>query len=271
MILNTAPATLPTHNNCARGMLHPEHGGDPGTETHAIAANRADLRRSGPTCGRLRFVRSIWLTAVLAGVTAQAGYPDRIIRIIVPFPPGGGTDIVTRRLGEAMASGSRPGRDHREQARRRHDHRHQRGRDQRARRLHAADGDLRPCGQSEPQRQAAVRHVCGRSRRSRWSRVRSTSWWSTQNSRSTIIRDLIAAAKAKPGTINFGSYGLGTSAHLAGELFKVAGRRRSDARALQGRGACDHRSPGRPDRGHVHDRRQRRPPTCRAASCARSP
>jgi tripartite-type tricarboxylate transporter receptor subunit TctC len=34
------------------------------------------------------------------------------------------------------------------------------------------------------------------------------------------IRDLIAAAKAKPGAINFGSYGLGTPAHLPGELFK---------------------------------------------------
>ena len=34
------------------------------------------------------------------------------------------------------------------------------------------------------------------------------------------VADLIAAAKAKPGSINFGSYGIGTSAHLAGELFK---------------------------------------------------
>jgi tripartite-type tricarboxylate transporter receptor subunit TctC len=34
------------------------------------------------------------------------------------------------------------------------------------------------------------------------------------------IADLIAAAKANPGKMTFGTYGVGTSAHLAGELFK---------------------------------------------------
>lgn len=32
--------------------------------------------------------------------------------------------------------------------------------------------------------------------------------------------DLIAAAKAEPGKLSFGTYGTGTSAHLGGELFK---------------------------------------------------
>jgi tripartite-type tricarboxylate transporter receptor subunit TctC len=35
------------------------------------------------------------------------------------------------------------------------------------------------------------------------------------------VRDLIALAKAKPGTINFGSGGLGTTPHMAGELFSI--------------------------------------------------
>jgi tripartite-type tricarboxylate transporter receptor subunit TctC len=34
------------------------------------------------------------------------------------------------------------------------------------------------------------------------------------------VQDVIAAAKAKPGKLNFASQGNGTSAHLAGELFK---------------------------------------------------
>ena len=34
------------------------------------------------------------------------------------------------------------------------------------------------------------------------------------------VRELIALAKAKPGAINYGSSGSGTSTHLAGELFK---------------------------------------------------
>src|SRR5947207_2040932 len=34
-------------------------------------------------------------------------------------------------------------------------------------------------------------------------------------------QDLIALAKARPGTINFGSGGLGTTPHMAGELFSI--------------------------------------------------
>ena len=34
-------------------------------------------------------------------------------------------------------------------------------------------------------------------------------------------KDLIAAAKAKPGALNFGSAGTGTAAHLAGEIFRA--------------------------------------------------
>jgi tripartite-type tricarboxylate transporter receptor subunit TctC len=35
------------------------------------------------------------------------------------------------------------------------------------------------------------------------------------------LKELIALAKAKPGTINFGSSGLGATGHLAGELFRM--------------------------------------------------
>ncbi len=40
-----------------------------------------------------------------------------------------------------------------------------------------------------------------------------------QDSAIASIADLIAAAKAKPDGLNYGTYGAGTSAHLAGELF----------------------------------------------------
>jgi tripartite-type tricarboxylate transporter receptor subunit TctC len=39
--------------------------------------------------------------AVLTG-TAHAQYPDRPVRIIVPFAPGGGTDLIARTLGQGM-------------------------------------------------------------------------------------------------------------------------------------------------------------------------
>jgi tripartite-type tricarboxylate transporter receptor subunit TctC len=35
------------------------------------------------------------------------------------------------------------------------------------------------------------------------------------------VKDVIALAKAKPGTLNFGSGGLGTTPHMAGELFSL--------------------------------------------------
>jgi tripartite-type tricarboxylate transporter receptor subunit TctC len=35
---------------------------------------------------------------------AVAGYPDRPIRLVVPFPPGGGTDLVSRTLQPALAA-----------------------------------------------------------------------------------------------------------------------------------------------------------------------
>ena len=40
----------------------------------------------------------------------------------------------------------------------------------------------------------------------------------------TSLADLIAAAKADPGKLSFGTYGTGTSAHLGGELFKSLAR-----------------------------------------------
>src|SRR5271166_4689833 len=46
----------------------------------------------------------IAILALLATTPGHATYPDHLIRIVVPFPPGGGTDLVTRRLGEAMAT-----------------------------------------------------------------------------------------------------------------------------------------------------------------------
>src|SRR4051812_28870156 len=48
-------------------------------------------------------VLGAWVIAVqLAGV-AHAEYPERIIRIVVPFAAGGGTDVVARTLGQEMA------------------------------------------------------------------------------------------------------------------------------------------------------------------------
>ena len=41
----------------------------------------------------------------LAPQPRAADYPDRPVRLIVPYPPGGGTDVLARRLGEEMGRG----------------------------------------------------------------------------------------------------------------------------------------------------------------------
>ena len=53
---------------------------------------------------RRMFVCAFALTALLAAAPSakSADYPTRPIRLVVPYPPGGGTDVAARRLAEEM-------------------------------------------------------------------------------------------------------------------------------------------------------------------------
>ena len=51
---------------------------------------------------QIRAIAAIALAAVCTGIAAQ-DYPARPIRLLIPFPPGGGTDFVSRVVGAKLA------------------------------------------------------------------------------------------------------------------------------------------------------------------------
>lgn len=60
-----------------------------------------------PSHASLRWMIPFGALAVLAaatplGANAQAAYPSKPIRIIVPYPPGGAVDVVTRKLAQKL-------------------------------------------------------------------------------------------------------------------------------------------------------------------------
>lgn len=160
---------------------------------------------------------------VFPGGGATAMYPERPIRIVVPFAPGGGTDVIARTLAQEMAKDlgvsvvieNRPG----------------------ARTImgtqtvaasaadgytllmgtfaHAVNSSLSAKLPYDPHKDFAAVALIARS----FNIV-------VVNPKSSIrtIADLVAAAKANPDKLSYGTFGVGTSAHLAGELFKNVAR-----------------------------------------------
>src|SRR5215510_11316759 len=163
--------------------------------------------------------------ALLAGTvdaTAQ-DWPQRTIRVIVPFGPGGGADIIGRiiaqamqeRLGQPVVVENRPGAAG------------TLGNEAIAR----ADKDGYTLGiMTAGQIIAAVMNRSLRfDTRTAFDPVSQVATASLiivtrPDFPANTVQDLIAAAKANPGKISFASPGFGATQHLAGELFKqIAG------------------------------------------------
>ncbi|MFN9488333.1 MAG: Bug family tripartite tricarboxylate transporter substrate binding protein [Betaproteobacteria bacterium] len=158
---------------------------------------------------------------LLAGVVqAAASYPLRPIRMIVAYPPGGGTDQVGRVMAEQLTQtlGQQVVVDNRGGAT------GNIGTELAARA--APDGYTLLMGNVAPN---AVN--VSLFRKLGFDPVKDFAPVSLVAITPNIlvahpslpvksIKDLIALAKAKPGTLNFPSAGVGSSSHLAGELLK---------------------------------------------------
>jgi tripartite-type tricarboxylate transporter receptor subunit TctC len=163
------------------------------------------------------------LLAAFATDPASASYPDRIIRIVVPFAPGGGTDVIARTLAQEMAKDlgasviieNKPGA--------------------------GTIIGTQAVATSEPDGYTLLMgtfsHAVNLSLNARLpydphkdfaavALIARSFNFVVVNPQSAIksIADLIAAAKADPDKLSYGTYGTGTSAHLAGELFKNMAR-----------------------------------------------
>ncbi len=160
-------------------------------------------------------------TLLGAGASAQT-WPTKPIRLIVPFPPGGGTDAIARATSQRVAANTgwnfvvenRPGAGG------------NLGVDATAKA--APDGYTIAIGQTsnlainatlypklpyDPQRDFAPIVLLANA-----SLVMVTGTGTPYRS----VADVVKAAKARPGAMNFASPGNGTVAHLTSELFQSA-------------------------------------------------
>jgi len=189
-----------------------------------------DTRRFGATgvavepMGALRILLGLLLAISLCVPQARAQtakYPDKPIKILVGFSAGGGTDVAARILAQKMAEGlgqsvlveNRPGASGMIAA------------DSVAK--SAPDGYTLMVGSQttfavapllyrkfaiDPPRDFAGVALAG---------VSPLVLVVHPSVPARSVSDIIAMAKANPGTTNFGSGGLGTTPHMAGELFAI--------------------------------------------------
>jgi len=165
----------------------------------------------------------IALALLLVATSAQAQpFPSHALRFVVPFPPGGGMDIVARTVGEKLAprlgqpvvidnkpgAGTMIGTD--------------------AVAKSAPDGyTLLVSGIAS---QAIVHHM--HPKRSfdmqrdfaPVARIGdgTIAFVVPQSSRANSVRDFVALARQNPGKMTFASSGVGGIIHLTGEMFKQA-------------------------------------------------
>jgi tripartite-type tricarboxylate transporter receptor subunit TctC len=165
-----------------------------------------------------RIFAGFLLALATAGVLAQS-YPTRPVRVLVGFPPGGGTDIMARLLapklseylGQQYVVENRPGAT--------------------TNIASAMVATSSPDGYTLLFTTSALAINMSLYKNLTFDAVRdfapisvfaeSPNLLVAHASAGASVKDLLAQARAKPGAMNYSSAGAGTSQHLAGELFKA--------------------------------------------------
>lgn len=176
---------------------------------------------------RRRLATAFALILAFAGATsghpARAQYPERPIKLVVPFTPGGGSDAIARSLavsmgktlGQAVIVENKPG----------------------AGTIIGTDAVAKSPADGYTVLLASFAHVINPSMGPKLPYDHATAFAPVMligvspnvlvvraQSPLRSARDILAAARDRPGALSFASMGAGTSAHLAGELFKNLGR-----------------------------------------------
>ena len=160
--------------------------------------------------------------ALLAGAGALAqGFPAKPVHIVVPFPPGGGTDVVARTVAPAMSETL--------------------GQPVVVENRAGAGGNIGTDAVAKAPPDGHTLLVASAATAINNTLAKNISWQATKDFAPVVllvinqsllvahpsvaassVKELIALAKAKPGQVTYGSYGNGSSAHLIGELFKMS-------------------------------------------------
>src|SRR5688572_32562737 len=166
----------------------------------------------------MRALAALLLCFSTLAATAQT-YPSRPVRMLVGFPPGGGTDILARvlaprlseYLGQQFVVENRPG----------------------ATTNIASDlvAKSAPDGHTLLFTTSSLAINMSLYKNLTFDALRdfapisvfaeSPNLLVAHQSAGASVRELLAQAKAKPGSMNYSSAGSGTTQHLAGELFKA--------------------------------------------------
>jgi len=162
---------------------------------------------------------ALLLVALAFPAWGQDAYPSRPVRFILPFPPGGPTDILgrliserlTAQLGQPVVTENRGGAGGNVGAE--------------AAAKSTPDGYtivlVAPSLAISPTLYAKLNYDPVKDLAPISLVATVPNVVVTQTTHPATLREFIAAAKAKPGGMNFGSGGSGTSNHLAGELFNI--------------------------------------------------